>query len=387
MHGGNIRKVWSDAELDEALADLHSEPDTRQDELSRARAALLRAAGEAEVEDELRPLTAPPVRKRPGAWRWIAAAAAAALVSGGGIVATNAFVGDDAPAPAAPATIAPGDDALKYLRSTDLPLTDKQYRLLTESVWTTRFGKKSGLIYQTHEILERWIPSRGDRPVKTRYSRTGEVRWIKGDYDLARTRGELIPGATVETGWESSGGPPGPHSTSSPQVPPATTTTNSPPEAPVSTRWKQTGSGWTTPTKEFLADLPADPTKLLDRLMHDNRSGQPLDKTNTAPEMFEMVFGALRMGHGFGDLRVALCKALARVPGVAVDTSVSTPDNGPGVSFSVTLPDRIRTFIVDLKTAEVVRNRAAPNPAESGPALFDTKMSVVITDDDGPEVP
>ncbi|GHH24454.1 hypothetical protein GCM10017790_48760 [Amycolatopsis oliviviridis] len=385
MHGDSIRKVWSEAELDEALADLHSGPETRQDELARARATLLRAAGEPEAEF---PVTAPPAKKRTGAWRWIAAAAAAALVSGGGIVATNAFIGGTGQDPAAPATVASDDDVLKYLRGADVPLADGQYRLLTESVWTTRFGKRSGVVYQTHEILERWFPSARDRGTRTRFTRTGEIRWIKGNYEMAKSHGDLIPGATIETGWEGSWGPPTPQTTSSPMAPPlSTTTTPNVPEPPVSTRRNPPGSGWTNPSKEFLAELPADPTKLLDRLRHDNRSGQRLDEANTAPEIFEMVFGALRLGHGFGDLRVALCKALARVPGVTVDTSVTTPDNRPGVSFSITLPDRTRTFVVDLATAQVVRNRATPNPAEPGgpeTASFDTAMSVVVTDDGGP---
>ncbi|MFC9257190.1 hypothetical protein [Amycolatopsis thailandensis] len=384
MHGDSIRKVWSDAELDEALADLHSETETRPDELSRAKAALLRAAGEA--EGELRPMAAPPVKKRPGAWRWIAAAAAAALVSGGGIVATNVFTGVDGPDPAAPVTVAPDDDVLKDLRGADLPLAGKQYWLSTESVWTTRIGKNSGVIYQTHEIHERWLPSDWSLRHMTRFTGTGEVRWIKGDYETAKSKGDLIPGAQVVTGWEGAHQPPsgGPASTSEAPPRPGSTTTSSPPEAPVSTqRDKPTQTSWMILDKEFLEALPTDPAKLLERLRGDNRDRE----ANTPPKMFDMALSVLRSSHGYGDLRVALCKALAKAPGITLETNVITPDRRPAVSFSVRESDRVKTFVVDLTTAHVTSYGAARNrsdPDFPGLTLYDTTVTTQVTDREGP---
>lgn len=375
MHGDNIRKVWSEAELDEALAGLHAEPETRQDELSRARAALLRAAGD--VEDELLPATAPPVKKRPGSWRWIAAAAAAALVSGGGIVATNALTADDGRHPAAHSTLDRTEDALDALHGDDFPIRDGQYRLVTESTWTTHVTG-SGLVYQTHEILERWLPPHSWMPVKTRFTGTGEVRWIKGDYQTAKSRGETLPG-------------PSSHVTLAEGRPPTTTTSPGPPP-PVRTSEDRlpSESGWTDPTPEFLAELPADPAKLAERLRRDGLwpDGRSPEQLNSTPEMFVMAFNVLRSSQGFGAMRVALCKALARMPGIAV-ASVATPGGRPAVSFTVELPDRTRTFVVDRATAAVVGNRAvrSTGPDEDWPGLtlFDTTISVAITDDDGPE--
>lgn len=376
MHGDNIRKVWSDAELDQALADLHSGPEVRRDELSRAKAALLRAAGE--VEDEALPMAAPPARKRPGSWRWIAAAAAAALVSGGAIVATNVFVGEDGQDPAAHSTIAPDMDPLKDLRGTDLPLTGTQYWLSTESTWKTRFGKKSGVIYQTHETTERWLPS--DWAVKhmTRVTRTGEIRWIKGDYETARGKGDAIPGATVTSGWEGSGQLPtgGPASGS--------TTTSSPPDAPVSTeRDEPPRSNWMLPSKEFLEGLPTDPAKLLERLRDDNKDG----KVNTAPEMYDMALSVMRSSHGYSDLRVALCKALAKAPGITLKTNATTPDKRPAISFTVRETDQIRTFVVDLATAHLAGYSAEPNrsdPGFPGLPIHYTTVTTQVTDRAGP---
>ncbi|MFI7116992.1 CU044_5270 family protein [Amycolatopsis sp. NPDC049868] len=370
MHGDSIRKVWSEAELDEALADLHAEPETRRDELSRARAALLRAAGE--VEDELLPTLAPPARKRPGAWRWIAAAAAAALVSGGGIVATNAFT--DGTAPADRTVTASGENALESLHGDDFPLRDDQYRLVTESTWTTRVTK-SGLVYQTHEILERWLPVPGWQPVKTRFTGTGEIRWLKGDYQTAMRNGEVLPGPSSSV-------------TVNDIPPPTTTTSPAPPALPPQDRLPSE-SGWTHPAPDFLKELPIDPGKMAERLRHDGiwPDGRPSGQPNSAPEMFEMAFNVLRSSQGFGAQRVALCKALATMPGIVLET-VATPDGRPALSFSVTLPDRTRTFIVDQATAAVVGSRAvrANDKKEGWPGLtlFDTKISVVITDDDGP---
>ncbi|MFJ8915575.1 CU044_5270 family protein [Amycolatopsis sp. NPDC102389] len=372
MHGDSVRKVWSEAELDEALAGLHAAPETRQDELSRARAALLRAAGE--VEDELLPTLAPPVRKRPGAWRWIAAAAAAALVSGGGIVAMNAFTDGDGPAPAGQSVTASAEDALESLRGDDFPLRADQYRLVTESTWTTHVTK-SGLVYQTHEIVERWLPVPGWKPAKTRFTATGEIRWIKGDYQTAMRDGEPLPGPSSSVSVDG--------------IPPPTATTSpAPPVVPPRNRLPSE-SGWTRPDPDFLEELPIDPGKMAERLRHDGiwPDGRPSGQQNSAPEMFEMAFNVLRSSQGYGAQRVALCKALAKMPGIVVDT-VATPDGRPALSFSVTLPNQTRTFIVDRATAAVVGNRAVrPNDKKEGwpgLTLFDTTISVVITDDGGP---
>ncbi|RSM77089.1 hypothetical protein DL991_21335 [Amycolatopsis sp. WAC 01375] len=382
MHGGSIRKVWSEAELDEALAGLHAEPETRQDELSRARAALLRAAGD--VDDELLPATAPPVKKRPGSWRWIAAAAAAALVSGGGIVATNVFTADDGPDPAAHSALTRGEDALEALHGDDFPIRDDQYRLVTESTWTTHVTK-TGLVYQTHEILERWLPPHGRKPIKTRFTGTGEIRWVKGDYQTAMSYGEALPGPSSHVTVDEAKPP---RTTTTSPAPPPLKTSEAQPPVPSRDRLPSK-SGWTHPTPEFLSELPADPAKLSERLRRDGLwpDGRSPEQPNSAPEMFEMAFNVLRSSQGFGALRVALCKALATMPGIAVE-SVAGPGGRPAVSFTVALPDQTRTFVVDRATAAVAGNRAVRSNGQDedwpGTTLFDTTISVVITDDGGP---
>ncbi|MEV6913163.1 hypothetical protein [Amycolatopsis sp. NPDC051071] len=392
--------MWSDAELDQALADLHPEPETRQDELSRAKAALLRAAGE--VDDELLPVSGPPSKKRPGAWRWIAAAAAAALIPGGVIVATNVFVDNDGQDTANHATLAPVDDVLSNLRGADLPLRAGQYRLSTESTWTTWVGKTSGVIYQTHEIFERWLPADWSLPRMTRFTRTGEIRWIKGDYGTAKALGEPIPSATIDTGWEGQPSPPtggqasGARPTSTPIAPPqsGSTTTNLPPEAPVATKLTQDApistqrskppkTSWMTPSRELLDELPTDPAKLLERLRNDNRDGEVI----TAPEMFDMAHSVMRSSHGYGDLRVALCKALAKAPGITFEKNATTSDHRPVISFSVQEADRIKTLVVDLATANITDYRAARNrsdPEFPGLSLHETTVTTQVTDKGGP---
>ncbi|WP_328701444.1 hypothetical protein [Amycolatopsis pittospori] len=383
--------MWSDAELDEALADLHSEPEVRQDELARAKASLLRAAGE--VDDELLPFTAPPVKKRAGSWRWIAAAAAAALVPGGVIVATNVFVDNDGQDTAAHATAVPGDDALNQLRGDSFPLLDGQYRLVTESTWKTHTSP-NGLIYQAREVLERWRTPNTWVASRTRFTRTGEIRWIKGDYLTAQRLGEVLPSAMTQLGWEGVPSPP------TAAGPPTTTTS-----APSSPRWGSTttavgppvsthqplpeDSGWTNPSVEFLADLPTDPTKLGERLRHDGiwPGSRPPGSENSPPEMFEMAYNVMRSAQGFGDLRVALCKVLAKLPGITMNTGDATPDGRPAISFTIVLPDRTRTFVVDRGNAAVVRNLAAwsaNNKEWSGLSQFDTTITVQVTDRDGP---
>ncbi len=414
MSSGTIRQVWSDAELDEALATLHSGPGVRQDELSRTRAALLRAAGD--VDDDLLPVTEPdrPAKKRPGSWRWIAAAAAAALVPGAVIVGANVFVVGDSQDTAAHAAHITDDELLSSLRGTDIALRDGQYRLVTDSTWATRYGKDESVIYQTHEIIEKWNPSDPQKPAKLRFTRTGEIRWLKGDYETAKAHGELIPGATSDvmygfgetpplpTGGVAIGtaGPPPPS-----LAPPTTTTTNpnrqelpagttppplQPPRSESSRNDGRWDGGWAKPSPQFLAGLPTDPAQLLERLRRDDgiRAAGPSSpgQVNSAQEIFEMAYSALRAGYGFGDLRVALCKALAQVPGITLKQDATTADGRRGLSFSVQLTDQTREIIVAPETATVIANRAiaTAKPLPAGAALFETTTTVAVTDKNGP---
>jgi hypothetical protein len=409
MPSGSIRKVWSDAELDEALATLHSGPGTRQDELARTRAALLRAAGE--VDDDLLPVSGPerPAKKRAGSWRWIAAAAAAALVPGGVVVATNIFV-DNGQDTAAHATSAPGGDILDDIRGTDVAVRDGQFRLVTDSTWATRFSKDASVIYQTHEIFERWNPSDRKKQTKIRFTRTGEIRWLRGDYGKAQAKGDAIPGAMSEvmyadgeavmrptgpgsenSGWPPSGPPVATTTTSERTPSKPTTTTGTPPSSSASRnddRWQD--GGWAKPSAKFLAGLPTDPSKLLDRLRTDDGirvDGPHPGKPNSAPEIFEMAYTALRAGYGFGDLRVALCKALGKVPGINLKPDTITADGRKGISYSIDLAGQTREIVVDPATATVMTNRAIATdngkPAPVGTILFETTTTVKVTDTDG----
>lgn len=406
MSSGSIRQVWSDAELDEALATLHSGPGVRQDELARTRAALMRAAGE--VEDELLPVSEPerPAKKRPGSWRWIAAAAAAALVPGGVVVATNIFV-DNGQDTATHATSVPSGDILNNLRGADLILRDGQFRYMRDSTWTTWFGKNSKVIYQTHEITERWRTSDLRQKSKLRSTRTGEIRWLKGDYATAQAHGDVIPGPRSEVrkdagdidtfpiGPASTGNPPPSaqlSTTSSERTPSKPTTSATRPEKP-SVNDGRVEDSWVRPSTEFLAGLPTDPAKLLDRLRTGDIprviGGRPPGSENSAAEIFEMAHSVMRAGYRFGDLRVALCRALAKVPGITVKPDTNTADGRKGISFSVELTDQTREIVVDPATTFLISNRvvatAKAKSAPAGTVLYETITTVAVTDnEDGP---
>ena len=76
----NIRQIWSDGELDAALADLHSDPGP-DDGLAFARASLVAATGT--PLDRTPFHQAPPARRKSrGSWRWISVAAAVAAAIG-----------------------------------------------------------------------------------------------------------------------------------------------------------------------------------------------------------------------------------------------------------------------------------------------------------------
>ncbi|MGW4395287.1 hypothetical protein ACWEHA_08370 [Amycolatopsis nivea] len=290
MNDDTVRHLWSDAELDEALAALHPhETAADRAELDRARASMMRAAAAVGESDE--PVV-PQRKKRSGAWRWIAVAAAVALVTGGVVVVRELATAPTTLAPAGPGT--PADR-----REAGAPFT----HVLTKYSRTALVGGTS--VFRVREQVDLWIPADPSGIWKRRWTRAGSPTLLGGNpQDSAK-----LPGPS-QAEQSAPGGRFAPDS-------------HFPGDAPAGTQ-----QGWSQPAPDFVASLPTDSNQLANRLLKDRipppspPSGdgplpQPLNygapkvpSLVTYPSATGMVLNVLASGYASRELRGALLKAM-----------------------------------------------------------------------------
>ncbi|WP_409184605.1 hypothetical protein F9C11_10110 [Amycolatopsis sp. VS8301801F10] len=253
MNDDTVRQLWSDAELDEALAALHPhEATTDRAELARARASLLRAAEGA--GDSAEPVV-PQRKKRSGAWRWIAVAAAVALVTGGVVV-----VRELASAPTSLAPAGPGSPVDR--REAGAPFT----HVVTKYSRTALVGGTS--VFRVREQADLWIPAEESGIWKRRWTRAGSPTLLGGD---DRARAKLDGPSQAE---QSAPGGQFAHDSRFPGE-------SSPGAVP----------GWFHPTPEFVASLSTDASVLTGRLLKDSAPPQP-PPANAGPLPQPLNYGA-----------------------------------------------------------------------------------------------
>jgi hypothetical protein len=326
MSDDTLRQLWSDAELDSALAALHH--DVGGDGgLESARTSLLTAAGAEPAEAS---------KQRSDSWRWIAAAAAVVVLTGGVVVAEQRTGLE--PESVAPAAAVPGPD---QLRGVDLPVRPGEFRHVTTSLWN--------------------VMTRGSGAEPSSYVGTQTEVWIPadpaGEWHRRSWMTNTLPGLPVPT----------PHL----EPPPVHTADESGPGGmfPV-VRAQYAGrdfrGSWDTPTAPFLAGLPADVQVLRDRLVGDQSSmGTALHpgKPNSPGQSIQMVCQVLALGVVRGEVRVALWRALARVPGIVTTPGKAAPDGRPGIGF--TAQDTGDTVLADPETAQLIGYTLPPKPGHN----------------------
>ncbi|MGW4485869.1 hypothetical protein ACWEOE_18755 [Amycolatopsis sp. NPDC004368] len=224
MNDDNVRHLWSDAELDEALDALNPHVRTDPAELDRARATLLRAAS---AEAGHLPAAPSKSKRTKGTWRWIAVAAAVALVTGGVAVGREVLTPDTTVAPAATATadVVPGPGQYTHVTNTYIDVE-----------WVG--GLKSA--FSVRQTVEYWIPADRSGVWKRKWTRPIDAAILTGQPDDQAS----LPGPNTVTQVAAGGDFRQP-------FPYASGGTADIPE------------GWDRPTPHFVASLPADPSTLL----------------------------------------------------------------------------------------------------------------------------
>ena len=274
MREDNVRKIWSDAELDAALSDLHD--DTGDDDgLAFARASLMAATGTAEET---------PAPRRAGTWRWIAVAAAVVTLVGGLAVVTS--LRTSAPEPTQPAAVSP---------DLDRPLAPGEFRYAQKLQWLPE--NLEGHPAEIQQKVELWIPA---DPTGVWHRRT---RWTGAVRGLPPTGPQNAPVSLQPFDeYGRSGLFPGPPNQGGSTAP----------------TWNTPFQNWLTPDAAFIASLTPDRGKLVKRLNFDTITFHDSGKSHTAAEALDMVRSALETGLVRKDIRFGLRDAFGQITGAFV---------------------------------------------------------------------
>ncbi|RKT55033.1 CU044_5270 family protein [Saccharothrix australiensis] len=394
-----MRQVWTEDELDRALAGLYAEIETDQRGLAGVRENLVAAAeglaqrrldvvGTGAVEsgtagsgtaesgavksgtagsgtagvsaDETRtadgdtlvgtaadsgvvPIGERARRRRP-LRRWLAAAAVVAVLASGGVVAqTVLFSPDTATARAREALTGAAEIAA---RAEDPVLADGQYRYLATHAWwlRTTTADERGFSYLNENLIETWIPADPDDEWLLRRRETGNRKWVKGTEAEARAAGAPIE----ESPWPEQRAKGGAFTGNAPEH-----------------------GNWQFPGPEFLAGLPADPGRLYERLRRDSGGGK---------QVLVYAADALRSGTVPAAVRANLLRALAHLPGLDVTDDAANLDGRRGVALGVSEDRERQEIILDPGTGEVIGERKVSDSLWAGvPKGTVTSYSAVTT--------
>jgi hypothetical protein len=269
------------------------------------------------------------VRRRPAMRRRIVIAAATVAAVTGGLVALNATGTSEHRATHRPTThpaVVPVSAvtlldaaASRTLRIGDVALKPGQYRYVRTHAWYG-FGDGLGVFYLTEQRNEEWIPAnekatwywRDTRPVGAKFFTAADERYVR-----TRNPGELKTQVERYTGRLGT--------MLAELHPDGSTSPAGDGIAPPS---------WGGPTSAWLATLPRDPDALLRRMYADApppKAGSSLDKYDFA---FAAVGDVLRSGLVPADLRAALYRAAAKIPGIKVVDSATNLDGRRGVAIA-----------------------------------------------------
>ncbi|WP_158843940.1 CU044_5270 family protein [Saccharothrix deserti] len=333
MSDDNIRRVWTEDELDAALEAVNADVRTDEQVLARARAALMITTeqGETQVTTTQEPEVATAVEPRPrrSARRWVAAAAAVGVLVAGALIAqTLPFRGK---APATAEAVATLDRAAaQAIGAVDEPVGPGQYRYIATHAWwmaTHDMGdEKFALLAEN--LMETWAPANEQDEWMLRRDVTGNRQWVIGTEEEAKAAGAETEGGWPEGEWRAKCG-----------------------DFYSDVKCQNEGS-WQIPTAAWQAGLPTDPDALFERLQADAP-----DNDRGGIELLVYAADALRSGLITKDVRANIYKALAKVPGLQVTDGQANLGGRIGIALGVDDGDRRQDVIVDPATGQFIGER------------------------------
>jgi RNA polymerase sigma-70 factor (ECF subfamily) len=325
------------------------------------------------------------LRRRPPMRRRIVIAAATAAAVTGGLVALNTGgtsehrstpppVTRPAPALVLAATLL-DQAAIHTLRAGDPAIKPGQYRDVRTHAWFS-LTDGNGIYFLTEQRLEEWIPAtekgtwywRYTRPISAKFFSAADERYVRThNPDVLKTGVERYTGRLgvilTEHNADGSTSPAGDGI--------------APPD-------------WGAPTSAWLSTLPRDPGALLQRLYADAPAPKPGSALDRYDFAFKAVGDVLRSGLVPADLRAALYRAAAKIPGIKLIDSAANLDGRRGVAIGrVQAGGELRHDIVFDSAAgqligerDVVVKQFAPH-VPVGSTVASTAFSVGIADKPG----
>ncbi|KOX18634.1 hypothetical protein ADK67_36170 [Saccharothrix sp. NRRL B-16348] len=369
MSDDNIRRVWTEDELDSALDALHA--DVRADEpvLARTRAALIATIEQGEPEVT----TTQEHRPRRSTRRWLAGAAVVVLLVAGALIAQTVSFGPPAPA-TAEAVRTLDRAAAQSVGAVDEPVGPGQYRYVATHAWWMGTSSVEGKVFArlTEHLLETWAPADPRDEWMLRRDVTGNEQWVLGTKEEAEAAG--VAGRRDGQRGGQPGGRPGGQGGGQPEG-----------------EWRamcgdffgeskcEDPGSWQNPTAEWQAGLPTDPDALFARL----RADAPVNDTGDAA-LFAYAADALRSGLVGKDVRAALYQALTRIDGLEVTEERANLGGRVGIALGVDDGERRREIIIDPETGRFIGERlvATDDVAdfEAGTVLEFTAVTTGVVD-------
>ena len=291
------------------------------------------AAAIADLPDGDRDETVTPVVVAPRRQRWwprlSAAAAAAAVVA---VLAATALHRDGSPPAGAMVEVAQTLNAAAdaEIRTVDVTVPPGQFRYIaTHAFYLENYQAADGRLHiaRTGSRAEIWVPADRKAEWLRRETDTGERVWLVGTAESSR-----------EAGIDQSVRPP----------------------TELRARcgdWYEDpcdrDADWQSPNDAFLADLPRDPRELFDRL-RDDSDGKGNDKDQA---VLGAAADALRSGLLPADLRAALYRALALLPGLLITERTATLDGRAGTAYGIAAAGTVREVVIDPATGDFIGER------------------------------
>ncbi|WP_029138401.1 CU044_5270 family protein [Nakamurella lactea] len=346
---------WTDAQLDAALADLYRVDEPSERALAGARAIMMGHIG----AESPRPVTddgrtgaaesAPAGARtagddegagvRPRRVRWGRraglAAAVAAVVAGALILPTVHWGGSTPPSAAAAAALNQAAEATT-INAKDEALKPGQYQYFETDAWYMAMtamadgqSVQTNFAALTHSRTQRWVPANWSDTWLERRTNTGEKKWILGTEAEAKKAGLADQdGPSTEPDYRGS----------------------------CQSYFQDvcTGEGnWQGPTKPWIAALPRDPGALY-TVLAAAAKGRGV---NDDAEMLVYATDALRNGPLPADLRAALYRAMAKIPGIEIVDGSANLDGQVGVAFAIEDGIRRSETIIDPKSGAFIGER------------------------------
>ncbi|HEU5471791.1 MAG TPA: CU044_5270 family protein [Actinophytocola sp.] len=330
MTEGKVRRVWSDEELDLALATLYADVDTDERRLRETRTGLVGERQETRDTRESRGTRG--VRRgrqgQRGRRSWIlAAAAVTALVAGLGMVQMiiSARPGPP-PDPGQPGAAARALEAAADRVVASAPvISPGQYRYGATQTWDRSDwpGPTRELSMRTESRTESWIPGDLAGECLLRIMVTGRYEWIVGTDEEALGTAMGRPEASN-------------HEDRRPC-----------PEF-------REVENWWMPRPAWLAGLPRDPDQLEEVLPEFNGGDLGTFEPNREWRMLDHACVVLATGQVPADLRAALYRVLARLPGVQITDPAANLDGRSGVGYGLIRGDVRRELIIEPGTGDLI---------------------------------